>query len=60
MEQKQCGCGFIIDSVEIPAPTDRNPRHTTMINDKIYCNGYEYKNGKWKRTLKAILIDWFV
>jgi hypothetical protein len=29
------------------------------INNRIYLNGYEYKNGKWKRTLKAIWYKWF-
>lgn len=31
----------------------------TVINNKIYVNGYEYKNGEWKRTLAALLHLWF-
>lgn len=26
----------------------------TTVNDKIYINGYEFKNGEWKRTLTAL------
>ena len=26
----------------------------TVIGNKPYVNGYEFKNGKWKRTLKAL------
>ena len=32
---------------------------STVINDKIYVNGYEYKNGEWKRTLAALWHLWF-
>lgn len=28
--------------------------NVTIINDKIYADGYEYKDGQWKRTLKAL------
>lgn len=27
--------------------------NTTIINDRVYVNGYEYKNGVWKKTLAA-------
>lgn len=40
----------------IPLPPGRRGKRTTttVINDHIYVNGYEYIGGKWKRTLKAI------
>lgn len=40
----------------IPPPPGRRSVRTTvaMINDHIYVNGYEYVNGEWKRTLKAL------
>ena len=28
--------------------------NTTIINNHIFMNGYEFKNGEWKRTLKAL------
>lgn len=28
--------------------------NVTQYNDKLYVNGYEWCNGKWKRTLAAI------
>jgi hypothetical protein len=31
----------------------------TVINDKVFIDGYEYKNGKWKRTLRALWHLWF-
>ena len=27
--------------------------------EPIYVNGYEYKNGEWKRTLAALWHLWF-
>ena len=32
---------------------------STVIDDKIYVNGYEYKNGEWKKTLAALWHLWF-
>jgi hypothetical protein len=26
----------------------------TVINNHVFVNGYEYKNGEWKRTLRAL------
>lgn len=35
-----------------PAPGDN--RNITVINNKVYINGYEWKDNQWKRTLKAM------
>ena len=41
-----------IDGQKIPnPPCELN--NTTVINNKVYVNGYEYKNGTWKKTLAA-------
>lgn len=40
-----------------PAPC--KGRNSTMIDGKVYLDGYEYKNGKWKRTLMALWHLWF-
>ena len=40
-----------------PAPCEGY--NSTVIGDKVFLDGYEYKNGEWKRTLKAIWHLWF-
>lgn len=34
-------------------------RNSTLIDGKVYLDGYEYKNGKWRRTIKALWHLWF-
>lgn len=46
------GNKVIIDGIPLPAaPTDG--RCSTIIGDKVYIDGYEFKRGKWRKTLKA-------
>lgn len=42
---------------KIPNPPNfkANKHNVTTINHHLYINGYEWKNGKWKRTLRALL-----
>ena len=48
----------IVDGVQLPPPpTCCN--NTTIINNKVYVDGYKFKNGKWKKTLKAWWHLWF-
>ena len=47
-----------INGVVLPSAPGKESNITT-INDKVYINGYEYKNGKWRRTLKALWHLWF-
>ena len=47
----------IVNGVELPPPP--SCRSTTTINDKVYIDGYEFKNGKWKKTLRAWWHLWF-
>lgn len=41
-----------------PLPTGKRLKsigsNIAVINNRIYVDGYEYKNGKWKRTLRAL------
>lgn len=37
---------------KIPNPPC-NINNTIIINDRVYVNGYEFKNGKWKKTFAA-------
>ena len=43
----------IVNGVELPPPPT-NCHNTTIINNKVYVDGYEFRNGKWKRTLMAL------
>ena len=47
-----------INGVELP-PVPSKGRNSTVINGKVYIDGYEFKNGKWKRTLRALWHLWF-
>lgn len=42
-----------INGVELP-PVPSKGYNSTIINGNVYVDGYEFKNGKWKRTLKAL------
>ena len=37
-----------------PLPNNSKFNSVAMINGKIFVNGYEWKNGQWKRTIKSI------
>lgn len=42
-----------INGEKLP-PCPAKFHNVTVINRKVYIGGYEFKNGKWKRTLKAL------
>ena len=42
-----------------PAPARYFGHNVTQINGKVYINGYEFKKGKWRRTLRALWHLWF-
>lgn len=53
---------FYENGKEIDLPELKNGKYTykvTQVNDKLYCNGYEWKDNKWKRTLKALFYNIF-
>ena len=50
---------IVIDGQKIPNPPCGSWTNVTMINGHIFVNGYEYKNGQWKRTLRALWHLWF-
>ena len=47
-----------IKGVKVP-PCPSKGHNLTIINDKVYLNGYEFINGKWRKTLKALWHKWF-
>lgn len=53
-----CDGQVIINGVKLP-PLPTGYRNVTMINNKVYIDGYEFKNGKWKKTLRAWWHLWF-
>lgn len=59
------GNGIIVingKKVEIPkhVSSAKVLSNTTIINDKVFINGYELKkDGTWKKTLLALWHKWF-
>lgn len=49
---------LIVNGKEVPKPPVPM-NNVTMTNDKVFVGGYEYKDGQWKRTLKAWLHKYF-
>ncbi|WP_297419053.1 hypothetical protein [Clostridium sp.] len=49
----------VINGVEYPWVKGMKGNSLTMINNKIYIDGYELKNGQWKRTLMALFYRLF-
>ena len=47
-----------INGVKMP-PCPVKGHNSTIINNKVYLNGYELVNGKWKKTLMALWHKWF-
>lgn len=47
-----------INGVKMP-PCPVKGHNSTIINNKVYLNGYELANGEWKKTLKALWHKWF-
>lgn len=44
-----------IDGNKVPdVSKSKRGANITTTDSKVYVNGYEYKNGKWKRTLGAL------
>lgn len=40
-------------------PSNSKRSSINVVGEKIYMNGYEYKNGVWKRTLAALFYNLF-
>lgn len=49
---------LILNGKEIPKPPAEMD-NITMIDGNIFVGGYEYKNGEWKRTLRALFHKYF-
>ena len=42
----------IINGITYPKPGRGN--NSTIINNKVYVNGYELVHGEWKKTLRSV------
>lgn len=42
-----------IDGTLLP-PVPSKGLRSVVVNNKVYIDGYEFVNGRWKRTLKAL------
>jgi len=49
----------IINGIEYPWRKEMTGNSCTIINSKVYIDGFELKNDKWKRTIKALWYKWF-
>ena len=49
---------IMVNGKKIPKPPG-NRQDISIINDKIFANGYEYQNGEWKKTFLAKLHKYF-
>lgn len=47
-----------INGIKLP-PCPAKGNSSTIINGKVYIDGYEFDNGKWKKTLRALWYKWF-
>lgn len=47
-----------VNGIKMP-PCPTTGRNSTVINNKVYIDGYELINGKWKKTLRALWHRWF-
>lgn len=56
MSVAQINDRIIVNGVELPpCPSKTKKVKSYVINDKVYVNGFEFKNGEWKQTLSALL-----
>lgn len=57
------GYGYVVSGKQVWLNGEKLPdcptkKHSTTVvqeDGNLYLNGWEWKNGKWRRTLKAIL-----
>lgn len=52
------GQEITVDGKKIPNPPG-NGHNISIINDRVFANGYEYKNGEWVKTFWAMWHKYF-
>lgn len=46
---------FVNGAALPPIPGAKSSVSLSQVGNRLYVNGYEYRNGRWKRTLRAII-----
>lgn len=50
---------IVVNGVAIPVPPKFKTNSVTIVDNRLFIGGYEYIDGKWKRTLRALWHKWF-
>ena len=50
---------IVVNGVTIPVSQKFKANSVTIVDNRLFVGGYEYINGKWKRTLRALWHKWF-
>ena len=50
---------IVVNGVTIQVPQKFKANSVTIVDNRLFVGGYEYINGKWKRTLRALWHKWF-
>jgi len=46
---------IIVNGVELPPlPNGAGFTNCSVVDNRVFVNGYELRNGKWKKTLRAL------
>ena len=54
------GKDVYINGEKLPSPPIKSDYvNVTTIDGQVFINGFEWKNGEWKRTAKALWHLWF-
>ena len=55
------GNKIMINGKQVPPVPDKRGSYKSVstINGKVYIDGYEFVNGYWKKTLRALWYKWF-
>jgi len=54
-----CDKYIILNGTKYEIPDYIKGNNQTVINGKIFIGGYEFKYGKFKKTLRALWYKWF-
>lgn len=50
---------IVVNGAAIPNPPKFKANSVTIVDNRLFVGGYEYIDGKWKRTLRALWHKWF-